>query len=70
MQLQAIVTPAKPATSQRVVYEGQAGNIAVAEGQSYKIETVPNGEEILDVGPASRKRWVIYNKIVIQEFDV
>ena len=70
MQLQAIVTPAKPATTERVAYTGQAGGIQVAQGQALKMEVAPGGNEILTAGPPVGKRWVVYTKVDIQEFDV
>lgn len=70
MQLQSVVTPAKPAVPQMVSYEGQEGNVEVAYGQVFRVETSPNGGELLSSGPPEGKRWVVYHKVAIQEFDV
>ena len=69
MQLQAIITPATPAVAQKVAYEGQAGDIEVAYGQTFKSEVAPGGSEVLDAGPPAGKRWVLYTKVIVQEFD-
>ncbi len=69
MQLRSIVTPAKPATAEKIAYTGQLGGIVVDDGQVLKIETSYDGEEILRVGPPAGKRWVAYVKVDVQEFD-
>ena len=70
MQLQTIVTPAKPAVSQRIAYTGQQGRVEVPAGQRLKIETSPGGGEILDVEVPAGKKWNVYVKVDIQESDV
>lgn len=70
MQLQTITTPAKAAVPERIAYEGQAGDIEVAHGQAFKSEVAPGGSEVLNAGPLAGKRWVVYTKVSIQEFDV
>lgn len=70
MQLQTIVTPAKPAVAERIVYTGQAGGIAVEAGKTLTIESSPGGEDILSVEVPTGKRWIVYIKVDIQESDV
>ena len=70
MQLQTIVTPAKPAVAQKVAYAGQAGGIEVTSGQTLKIESSPAGEEVLSAEVPAGKKWTVYVKVDIQESDV
>ena len=69
MQLQTIIAPAKPAVSEKVSYEGQAGGIDVESGKSLKVEISPEGNEILAVTVPEGKRWVVYVQVKIQESD-
>lgn len=69
MQLQTTVTPAKPASGEKVSYGGQVGNVKMSSGQTLKIESSPGGEEILNVAVPEGKRWSVYVQVKIQEFD-
>ena len=52
----------------KYIYSGR-DNVEVTEGKSFKIETSPNGDEILDVECPAGKRWNVYMRIYISETD-
>jgi len=69
MNLRALVTPAKPAAAAAVAYDGQAGEIEVSSGQALRIETSPGGREVLNAVVPEGKRWIVYVKVNVKEFD-
>ena len=63
MQLNTFSTPAK------VQLAGQ-GSYAVVAGQTLKIETSPQGEDILEASPPAGKKWTVSIKVNVEESDV
>ena len=66
ISLSSLVTPVQ---QEKVEYHGRCNGYRVEEGQFLKIETGPNGTELLDVGPLAGKRWEATIAIDIKEFD-
>ena len=67
MQLQVNTIPAK---AEQVSYFGRVGGIEATEGQTLKIETSPDGTEILNALVPEGKRGVVSVKVSVQECDV
>lgn len=63
MQLNTFTVPAS-------VKKAGQGSYVIAPEQSFKIETSPDGEDILDISPPAGKKWTISCKINIEESDV
>lgn len=63
MQLNTFSVPAS-------VKKAGQGRYTVAPGKSLKIETSPQGEEILEAGPPAGKQWTVTLKVNIEESDV
>jgi len=55
---------------QKVVKSGQEGGISVPAGKSLRIETSPEGEDILDVECPVGKTWLVRIIVEIEETDV
>lgn len=53
----------------KLVKSGQEDNIVVSTGQNVKIETSPDGEEILDVECPEGKSWSVRIIVEITETD-
>lgn len=51
-----------------VTYTGK-GDIPVSNGKHFKVETTPNGEDVLDVGPPEGKKWLVGITINVVETD-
>lgn len=67
MELRKVSFPPIPAKSN---YSG-SGSVEATAGQHFKIETTPNGVEVLDVVVPEGKLWkVIKIDIAIEEVDV
>jgi len=46
-----------------------AGEASLVEGQSLRIETSPNGEELLNVVVPAGKTWKVNIAVVVDEID-
>lgn len=66
MLLSSVVTPATQETTE---YHGRCKGQEVKDGQSLRIETSPDGVELLVAAPAAGKRWEVTMSLNIKEFD-
>lgn len=62
-----LITNSVPAATQK---SGTQDNIIVPAGKTLKIETTPDGEEVLNVVVPAGKRWVVAIGVDIREEDV
>jgi hypothetical protein len=53
-----------------VKISGEESGIVIAAGKSFKIETSPQGEDILDVEVPAGKQWTVVVSVSIDEVDV
>jgi len=65
MELRKVSFPAIPAKSN---YSG-SGNVEATAGQHFKIETTPNGVDVLDVVVPQGKTWKVKMDISIEETE-
>jgi len=63
MNLDIVTQPAKN------LKEGRQ-TVDISAGKSLKIETFPNGEEILNATVPAGKKWTAYLNLTIKETDV